>query len=128
MTTANTPISPYTPASDHVRSIVLDLVLTLLLCGLWNLVVQHRQMRAVNAMLKQDRYHFIPWLFFSLITCGLYHIYHEYRKSSDICHVMGTPDSSEPVISVLLTALGFHVVADAIQQTHINRFYGSEKL
>lgn len=36
---------------EHVRNIVHDLILTLITFGLFNLYVQSRQMRAVNALL-----------------------------------------------------------------------------
>lgn len=114
--------------SEHIRSIPWDLIWTLLTCYLYTLHVQHRQILAVNDMLKQNKYDFWHWLLFTLLTCGLYHIYHEYRKSTDIVAVMGTPNSYEPLLSVLLTCFSLHMVADAVQQVQINKFYGSDKL
>lgn len=116
------------PQSEHVRNIALDLVLTILFCGLFNLYVQYKQIEAVNSMLRQEKYSFLIWLFLTLITCGLYHIYHEYRKSSDIAEVMNEPNSSEPIISIILTVFGLHIVADAIQQAKINQYYGNTQL
>lgn len=119
---------PMGPSNEHVRSIALDLILTILLCGLFNLYVQYRQMVAVNAMLRQEKYSFLIWFFLTLITCGLYHIYHEYRKSSDIAGVMGDMNSNEPIISIILTCFGLHIIADAIQQSKINQYYGNTEL
>jgi Domain of unknown function (DUF4234) len=113
--------------SEHVRNIVLDIVLVLVTCHLWTLYVQHRQMVAVNAMLRENKYSWGLWFILSLITCGIYHIYHEYRKSSDIDRVLKV-QSNEPVINILLTIFGLTVVADALQQAQINRFYGSHSL
>jgi len=115
-------------ASEHVRNIVLDIVLTLLTFGLFTLYVQHRQMRAVDAMLREGRYSWGMWLLLTIITFGLYHIYHEYRKSRDIASVMTSVDANEGLISVILTVMGLFVVADAIQQSHINRYFGSSRL
>jgi uncharacterized membrane protein len=116
------------PASEHVRSIPKDIVFTILTCGLFNLYVQSRQMKAVNAMLNQEKYSFLPWFLLTLITCGLYHIYHEYRKSTDIALVMKDHDPSEALVCIILTLFGLWIITDAIQQTHINRHYGSTRL
>lgn len=116
-------------AARHVRSIALDLIFTLLTFGLFNLYVQNRQMKAVNAMLGDDRYHFWMWLLLTIITVGIYHVYHEYRKSVDIARAMGDGNGqNEGLISVILTAFGLFIVADAIQQSQINRYFGSTKL
>jgi len=112
----------------HVRSIVLDLLLTLITFGLFNLWVQYKQMLAVNAMLGENRYSFLMWLLLTIVTVGLYHIYHEYRMSADIARKLGLNPGQDGLISVLLTALGLWVVADAIQQSQINRYFGSERL
>ena len=116
-------------AAQHIRSIPLDLILALLTCMIWNLYVQHRQMQAVNDMLDEDRYRFWLWFFLSLITCGLYHFYHEYRMSDDIeSRMEQRQDQNAAIISLLLCVFGLSVVADAIQQARINRYYGSEQL
>lgn len=116
------------PQSEHVRQIGKDIVFTILTCGLFNLYVQSRQMKAVNQMLKEEKYHFLHWFLLTLITCGIYHIYHEYRKTTDIALVMKDHDQNEALVSLLLTIFGMSLIVDAIQQTHINRYYGSTKL
>ena len=130
-----TPRSPTPPQSPvrgrgrpHVRNIGLDIVLSFLTCGLFNLVVQRKQMQAVNAMLGEEKYSFITWLLLCIVTCGLYHIYHEYRFMRDIAMVTLPPGSSEPIACLALAFFGLTFVADAIQQTHINRYYGSRSL
>ena len=40
----------------HVRSIALDLVLTIFTCGLFNLYVQYKQIEAANDMLNSQKY------------------------------------------------------------------------
>lgn len=85
-------------------------------------------MRAVNDMLGKNKYSFSLWAILSLITCGLYHIYHEYRMTVDICNKLNLPQSYEPALSVLLTSFGLHPIADAIQQSLINRYYGSHQI
>lgn len=116
------------PASEHVRSIGKDIIFTILTCGLFNIYVQSRQIKAVNAMMREEKYNFLHWSLFTLLTCGIYHIYHEYRKSTDIALTMKDHDRNEGLVSLLLTIFGMSLIADAIQQTHINRHFGSAKL
>lgn len=111
-----------------VRSIGFDLVITILTCGIYNLWVQYKQMEAVNYMLQQTKYSWLLWLILSIVTCGLYHIYHEYRKCADIATCLKQEHSHEPIISIVLTIFALSFVADAVQQSMINRYYGSSSL
>ena len=121
-------VNQFTDKSEHIRNIGLDIVLTIITCGLFNIYLQYRQMIAVNTMIREIKYKFVPWLLLSIITCGLYHIYHEWRKSSDIAIALGKTESQEPIINVLLSIFGLSIVADAIQQAEINKYYGSTAL
>ncbi|MCC6137140.1 MAG: DUF4234 domain-containing protein [Bdellovibrionaceae bacterium] len=85
-------------------------------------------MEAVNDMIKENKYSFVPWLLFTIITCGLYHIYHEYRKSSDVAKAMKKDEGSAGLTAVVLTVFGLGIICDAIQQSEINAYYGSNKL
>lgn len=116
------------PTSQHIRNIVLDLLLTIVTCGIYNIYVQYVQMNAVNAMLGREKYSFLPWALFTILTCGLYHIYHEYRMSEDIVAVVPSASKNEPIVTLLLSLFGFHFVADAIQQGLINRYFGNDDL
>ena len=112
----------------HVRSSVWDIVWTVLTCGLYNIYVQYKQIEALNAMLKTQKYDFWPWALFTLLTCGLYHIYHEYRMSMDLTALCKDTDPNFPMLTVVLAGFGLSVVADAIQQSYINRYHGSTAL
>jgi len=112
--------------SDHVRNIAMDIVLTLLTCGFFNLYLQYRQVLAINAMIKEQKYSFGKWFLFTIITCGIYHFYHEYRKTQDICLSIGKEKSDDPVIHVLLAVFGFSIVVDALQQVEINKYFGDD--
>jgi len=112
------------PRSNHIRNIPLDIVLSLITCGLFNLRVQYKQMAAVNEMLQQPKYSFAKWLLLTLITCGLYHIYHEYRFMSDIVTLTNRTHSHEALACMFLAILGLSIVADALQQEQINRHFG----
>ena len=113
---------------NHARNIVADIILTIITCGLYNLYVQYVQMKAVNSMLKEEKYSFLLWLLLTFITCGIYHIYHEYRKTQDICACLNLQNSNEPVVNLILSIFGLSIVADALQQSLINRYYGSNEL
>ena len=110
--------------SPHIRSIVWDLLWAFLTFGLYNIYVQKKQMQALNDMLKQEKYSFWGWLGLSLITCGIYHIYHEYRMGSDIALCTKEAPANLPIVCLGLSIFGLTLVADAIQQFHINQFYG----
>ena len=109
---------------DMVRNIFLDILFALVTCGLYNVYVQYCQILAINDMLNEKRYSFLKWLIFSIFTFGLYHIYHEYVKGEDIDKCTGIASGNTGVICLILTICGLSIIADAIQQSHINRFYG----
>ncbi len=111
-----------------VRNIALDLVLTFVTFFLYNIYVNAEQMDALNYMLGEPKYSFWRWFLFCICTFGLYHVYHEYVVARDLMILRGEPQSSEPMIHVVLTCLGFSFVADAIQQYHINHYFGSKGL
>lgn len=111
----------------HVRNIAVDLIITIITCGLYNIYIQSRQINALNAMLGQQKYSFWHWFLLTLVTCGIYHIYHEYRLSTDLV-VLQKLDANEPILVVLLAIFGLSIVADAIQQSHINHYYGETGL
>ena len=111
---------------DHIRNIFLDIILTLLTCSLFNIYIQYKQIIAINEMLKEERYSFLKWLLFTIFTFGLYHIYHEYVKGEDVGKCVGA-DQSIGLISLILTVFGLHIISDAIQQYHINQYYGENR-
>lgn len=122
-------IEKRTAAPQYVRSVAADIILTLVTCGLWNIWVQARQMRAVNFMINKEKYRFWIWAGLTLITCGLWHIYHEFRLSQDISLAMGKgPSDISPVVHLLLSVFALSIIADALQQSEINSYFGSHEL
>ncbi len=113
---------------EHVKNIALCLVLSLITCGIYNLYWQYQQILAVNDMLLEEKYSFWHWLLLTFVTCGLYHIYHEYRMSEDIARVCERREKNDGLVSLLLTIFALSMVADAIQQSHINAYFGDEAL
>ena len=115
-------------APEFVRNIALDVILALVTCGIWNIYLQSRQMRAVNFMIGHQKYSFIPWALLTLVTCGLWHIYHEYRLSKDIAWALNQPQSNDPIVHLLLSIFGLSIVTDALQQAEINGYFGNHAL
>lgn len=113
--------------SRHVRSIGLDIFFTIITFGLYNIYIQYCQVKAVNVMLGEEKYSWGWWLFLTIVTFGLYHIYHEYRQATDIEHKAGGVQHLV-LLSVALSCFGLAPVCDAIQQSHINRYFGSTSL
>jgi hypothetical protein len=102
------------------RNIALDLILTLLLCGLWNLIVQQKQIETLNSLLKTERYSFWKIYILSLLTCGIYFIYFEYKKAEEISALTGKDSDSDPILAVVLSIFGLSIVFDAIAQGKLN--------
>jgi hypothetical protein len=115
-------------SAQATSNIAVDILLTLLTCGIYNFFWQARQMRVVNALLGQERFRFWSWLLLTLITCGIYHIYHEYVMGQAITEVQrdaGKDVDNLALISLLLSAIGLWIVTDAVQQHEINRLFES---
>lgn len=116
-------------APNYVRSVAADIILTIVTCGLWNIWVQARQMRAVNFMIGREKYNFWIWAGLTLITCGLWHLYHEFRLSQDISTALGKgPSDISPVVHLLLSIFAMSIIADALQQAEINGYFGNTDL
>ncbi len=100
-------------------------ILTIVTCGIYNLVWQYKQMETVNLLLGRDQFSFWKWFFLTLLTCGLYHLYHEYvfgRAISEAQKIHGVevPGENIATISLVLAILGLSFISDAIQQREIN--------
>jgi len=115
---------------DLVRNIAIDILLTLVTCGIYNIYIQYKQIQALNILLNQEKYQFVTWALLTLVTCGIYHLYHEYRMSDDLCRLISpqNPNASEPILCLVVSLLGAPIVADAIQQSRINQLFGNHKL
>ncbi|HOW54154.1 MAG TPA: DUF4234 domain-containing protein [Syntrophorhabdaceae bacterium] len=109
-------------------NIALDVVLSIITCGIYWFFWQARQMRAINHLLGQQRYNFWLWFLLTLVTCGLFNIYYEYYMAQGINEAQGKYGKQLsrdlPVLSLILTILGLNIVADAIQQNEINKIFG----
>lgn len=119
---------PYAP-DKGVRSIPLDLVLTIITCGLYGLYWQYKQMETLNSWLRRADFSFGLWLLLSIITCGIFAMYYEYKMAKGINEIQEQNHlrvaGDLPLICLLLSIFGLVFVSLAIQQLEINKFYGS---
>lgn len=115
-------------AEQYTSSIVKDIILSIITCGIYYLFWQARQMRAVNYLLEEEKYSFWKWFLLTIITCGIYNIYYEYIMAQSIMEVQRRLDrtisSNLHILSVILAIFGLNIVTDAIQQDEINRLFG----
>jgi len=120
---------------SYTSNIGMDVILTLITCGIYYFFWQARQFRAVNYLLGQQRYSFWLWFFLTLITCGLYNIYYEYYLAQGLVEAqekLGRQKYKDlPVLSLIITLISFlstvvflNIVTDAIQQNEINKLFG----
>jgi Domain of unknown function (DUF4234) len=110
-------------------NIPLYLILTILTCGIFNLYWNYRQMEACNALLNRREFNFWTWLLLTILTCGIYHIFYQYKMGAAIVelqHLLNRDLFDKlPIISVLVTIIGFSIVVDCIHQHEINKINDS---
>ncbi len=113
--------------AEFSSNVAVDVILTLITCGIYNLFWQHRQMRALNTFLGREEFNFWTWLVLFIITCGIWHCYMQYCMGKAICQInqrLNRPvNESLPVLSVVLTVFAMSVITDAIHQNEINEFF-----
>jgi Zn-dependent protease with chaperone function len=119
------------PEYEGVRSIVTDLLLTIITCGLYGLYWQYKQMETLNGWLRRNDFSFGLWLLLSIITCGIFAVYYEYKMAKGINEIQEQNNmrlaGDLPLICLLLTIFGMGFVSLAIQQSEINKFYGATR-
>lgn len=109
------------------QNIGVSIILSLCTFGIFLLYWQYRQMTTLNAWLGRKEYFFWRWFFLSIVTCGIYEVFEEYKMSQSINFVENKYNlpvhRNLPTSAVILTLIGLGFVTTAIQQHHINRFY-----
>ena len=111
--------------SEHQVDIVIYLILTIFTCYIFNLYWNYRQMKACNDLVGREEFSWPVWFFLSILTCGIYHIYYQYKMGAAIVEIqhLFNRDVFEklPLLSVIVTILGFSIVVDCIHQNEINK-------
>ncbi len=74
-------------------------------------------------MLKREKYVYWKFYLLSMVTCGVYYIYHEYLKVDDFAKATGQEDTSDAILALILAIFGMGFIADAILQNKINQHF-----
>ena len=107
-------------------NIGIAVLLTLIICGIYGLVWQYKQMKILNFWLNKREYTFGMWFLLTIITCGIYGIYNEYKMARSIVEIQEQNNlmvHNVATICLILTLIGLSIVSMAIQQSEINKFY-----
>lgn len=107
-------------------NIVLYILLTVFTFGLFYFIWQYKQIKQINILAGDVKDGFFKWFFLSLITLGIYHVYHEYKMSEHILELQdkyGTKKSSKefPLLCLLISLFGFFIIIDFVHQEEINK-------
>lgn len=112
------------------KSILIDILLTLLTGGLWNLWVQYRQVRDTNLVLPEGQQKsFILLILFSLLSFGLYFVWHEFKLTKEL-HILvyGSDRMEIEILCGVASFFGLWFIVDSYQQTLINEFCDKKPL
>jgi hypothetical protein len=79
----------------------------------------------MNTLLGREEFDFVKWLLLSMLTCGLYHIYYEYKMGSELQIWLAqngyAVNPNLGLVGLVLSCIGLTIVADAIYQSELNR-------
>jgi hypothetical protein len=82
-------------------------------------------METCNYLLKREEFNFVSWLLLSIITCGIYHVYYQYKMGSAIVEIQNLRkayvNQNLPILSVVLTIFALSFVTDLIHQLELNK-------
>ena len=105
------------------KSIFLDILLTICTFGLFNLWVQLRQMIDTNEILENDEFSAFKTVLFSILTLGIYFVWHEYSMTRTLQNeVLGDDDWVLPFWAGVATFFGLWFLVDSYQQSLLNTY------
>jgi len=109
------------PKDVKLKSIFWDIFWTVLTFGLFNFWVQFRQIQDVNDILGRDQYSLFKVFLFSVLTLGLYFVYHEYKLTRELHPLAyGTDGKTEAILCGVAAFFGLWFIVDSYQQSMIN--------
>jgi uncharacterized membrane protein YidH (DUF202 family) len=114
-------------------SIVSSIVLTFFTFGIYFIWWQKKQMLQIGLLANEETESVLKWLFLSLITFGLYHVYCEYQHSHKIMQLQEKYNSKQlpeyfPYICLGLSLFGMFLVTDIVHQDELNKIVKKAKL
>ena len=115
------------PESSGRLKIWRGVLLSIVTFGFYLFFWKRHQMKVLNSWLGRQEHSFWKWLLLSLLSCGLYTLYHEYKTGRDINEIqrrMGWPENRGlGILCCLVTLFGGGLLAAVLQQEEINKFY-----
>ncbi len=120
-------MAEFIPREDGEKNIALMIILSIITCFIFNFYWNWVKMKVVNGFLGKDEYNFGLWFVFTLLTCGIYHIYHEYKMGQSLVDIQVRNNLKEnkdlPIVGLIGALFGVAIVVDAIHQDEINKLY-----
>ncbi|MGX8850233.1 DUF4234 domain-containing protein [Amedibacillus sp. YH-ame10] len=98
------------------RSLVSMVILSIITCGIMQLVYFYQVMSDINYASKENDTAGTD-LLLTIITCGLWGIYCYWKYSKKLVNLGGEDNS---IINVILAVLGFQIISLVILQSSIN--------
>jgi len=79
----------------------------------------------MNQLLGREEFKFVPWFLLSFVTCGLFHIYYEYKMGAELYSWLKAngreANQNLPVMGLVLSCFGLTIIADAVYQHEFNK-------
>ena len=108
-------------------NIAVDIILSLVTCGIYTLFWQNRLFKAANMLLGEERFTFLTWFLLTIVTCGLYNLYAQYQLGQTLHQGLvkegGLGNENLPLLGLLLSIFGLQIVVMAIEQNELNQLY-----
>lgn len=108
------------------RSIPLAIILSIVTFGIYGLYWYYSLAKDLNILIEDDSTSPGKVLFFSIITLGLYELYWLYKAGERMAVFQyqngGNGDSSRAFIYLILSLLGWDVIAWAFIQNDLNKY------
>lgn len=109
----------------------LDIIFSLLSCGIYSIFWQARIFRVMNAFLGEEKFNVWTWCLLSLITCGIYNVFVQYEVARSINSIQSERrlkvNEMLPLLSVALSIFTHHLLTVGFHQLEINAFYDAPK-
>ena len=106
------------------RDFLLNIILTIVTCGLWGIVWEVRIADDIKLLTGEESLvSGIVLVLLSLVTCGIYFIFWVYNAGNKLELVKagyGLPTESKGLVYVVLSIFGFSIVALALMQNDLN--------
>ena len=101
------------------HNFLIDILLTLITFGIWNLYVQMRQIHDYNDITGEDMSVVLVFVL-SILTFGLYFVYHEFRLTRELRKLLGKPNFLVELFTGVLAFIGLWFIVDSYQQVLLN--------